>query len=277
MAEREYYGIRKGLIPQSQELQFDMAKRAMKLIVKRLDNLGYFQKYFGINCTDGYIDGVLGDDIETAIFLKTGIELSWPFYDQIDNLTEMGFFTLVEFLHDHCSHPIKTDHHSWNDCGIHVVDADDELGQKKFRDEINTILKRYKNVELDQNGEILENIEGGFEKLFNAKISTESDPIQIKIEKAILKFRRAKSTIEDRKDAIRELSDILEYMRPRIKTLNMSKDENEIFQIANNFGIRHFNSKQKNEYDKTIWLNWIFYCFLATIHATQRLLEKENL
>jgi cytochrome oxidase Cu insertion factor (SCO1/SenC/PrrC family) len=111
----------------------------------------------------------------------------------------------------------------------------------------------------------------------SASIPTQSEEIISKIKAAQTKFRRTKSTIDDRRDSLRELSDILEHLRPQIKTVLMSKDENELFQIANNFGIRHFNSKQKDEYDKPVWHAWIFYCYLATIHACLRLLEKQPL
>jgi hypothetical protein len=49
-----------------------------------------------------------------------------------------------------------------------------------------------------------------------------------------------------------------------------------LFNIANNFGIRHHNEKQKTDYDESIWLSWIFYYCLATIHAALRLIEKKE-
>lgn len=32
--------------------------------------------------------------------------------------------------------------------------------------------------------------------------------------------------------------------------------------------------RQKNPYDSAIWLSWMFYCYLAAIHACVRLIEK---
>jgi hypothetical protein len=51
-------------------------------------------------------------------------------------------------------------------------------------------------------------------------------------------------------------------------------DENDIFNIANRFGIRHHNIDQKNNYDKPIWYSWIFYYYLATLHAVIRISNR---
>ena len=99
----------------------------------------------------------------------------------------------------------------------------------------------------------------GLSNLFLADIPTNDvDNITNKINLAILKFRRHKSTLEDRRDSIRELADVLEFLRPSIEEHLDKKDENDIFNIANNFGIRHHNVDQKTEYDKAIWYSWIF-------------------
>ena len=46
------------------------------------------------------------------------------------------------------------------------------------------------------------------------------------------------------------------------------------FNIVNNFGIRHHNQQQKVHYDTAVWYSWMFYFFLATIHAAVGLLAK---
>lgn len=105
--------------------------------------------------------------------------------------------------------------------------------------------------------------------------SSDSENITKKIDLVVLKFRRHKSTLDDRRDALRELADVLEYLRPDIKKVLASKDESDLFNIANNFGIRHHNVDQKVDYDKAIWYSWIFYYYLATIHAALRLIAKK--
>ena len=55
-----------------------------------------------------------------------------------------------------------------------------------------------------------------------------------------------------------------------------SKDESDLFNLANNFGIRHHKPDQKTDYDKPIWYSWMFYYYLSTIHACMRLIEKSE-
>ena len=277
MHEREYYAVRKGHIGRDQVLSFENFKKAFVLYYKDLESQGYFQKYFGKNCVDGYYAGKLGDDLATAIFLKTGSENIWPIWEKIDFYTEVEFYTMIELLYDTCSEPTDTYNHSYFDCGIHVKASDDNTGKRKFREVINPLLKKYKNLELSEHGEILESIEEGFENLFDAPIpSSDEDNITSRVKSAILKFRRASATIDDRRDSLKNLADVLEFLKPQIKNLQMNKDSNELFEIANTFGIRHHNHRQKTDYDKGIWHSWIFYCYLSTIHLCLRLLKKEK-
>ena len=71
-------------------------------------------------------------------------------------------------------------------------------------------------------------------------------------------------------------ADVLVYLRPRLKEALRSEDERDLFKIANNFGIRHHNQTQKTDYDKPIWYSWMFYYYLATLHAALRLIAKRE-
>jgi hypothetical protein len=70
------------------------------------------------------------------------------------------------------------------------------------------------------------------------------------------------------------LADVLEYLRPKIKRVISSKDEGDLFNIANNFGIRHHNDKQKTDYEQSVWLSWMFHFYLATLHMLTRRLDQ---
>ncbi|HHF7374206.1 Uncharacterised protein [Legionella bozemanae] len=72
------------------------------------------------------------------------------------------------------------------------------------------------------------------------------------------------------------LADILELLRPEIKKLSLSQDESDIFNLLNNFGIRHFNSGQKTNYNTSIFYSALFYHFLLMIHMSLRLIEKSK-
>jgi hypothetical protein len=66
---------------------------------------------------------------------------------------------------------------------------------------------------------------------------------------------------------------VLEYLQKDVK-LYLKGDEPDLFNIANNFGIRHHNQNQKTNYDQALWLSWMFYVYLATIHLVARKIEQ---
>ena len=90
---------------------------------------------------------------------------------------------------------------------------------------------------------------------------------------AIAKYRKYGATIDDKKDAVRTLADVLEFLRKEGDKLP-SKDDEDLFRIINRFDIRHHNRSQQSEYDKDVWYDWFFYTFLASISV---LLKAKNI
>ncbi len=131
--------------------------------------------------------------------------------------------------------------------------------------------------ELSEKGEILTKPDAGFEKIFEADIPSNDKSVTERIDSAVLQYRRHGSTIDDRREAVRNLADVLEYLRPKVKSILTKQDEIDLFNLANNFGIRHHNEKQKTNYDKALWLSWMFYYYLATIHVLLRKIDMKNL
>jgi hypothetical protein len=150
-------------------------------------------------------------------------------------------------------------------------------GQDLFREKINAVLGHYKNkFELSQIGEVLHKPEEGFEQIFNADVPSKDLNIVDRINAATNNFRRHGSSIDDRRQAVRDLAVVLEYLKPQVQELLTNKDEKDLFNIANNFGIRHHNDKQKTSYDAAIWLSWMFYFYLSTIHVVLRKIEHDK-
>lgn len=278
MIKRDYYSVRTGKISPEQEINFEVLKKCFLLTYRKLDTDGYFQKYFDIDCTDGYIEGELGGEIDAIVFINLRKDNLWPVVKNLPNYTEDDFFDMLEFLHDHCSKGLNGYHHNWNECGYHYEEFNDLEGQKYFRELLNPILKEFQNgFEISEKGEILILSDAGLSNLFEADIPVkDQENITDKMNEAIIKFRRHRSTLEDRRSAVRELVDVLEFLKPEIKKTLNRKDETDLFNIANNFGIRHHNAGQQTEYDKSIWYSWMFYFYLATIHSVLRLTNKNK-
>ena len=178
----------------------------------------------------------------------------------------------------HVSKPIDGNYHGWNDCGMHWETFNKADGQKEFKEKINEILGMYiGKYELSEKGEILAKPDTGFEKIFEADIPSSDKSVTERIDSAIRQYRRHGSTLDDRRQAVRNLADVLEYLRPKVKSILTKQDEKDLFNLANNFGIRHHNEKQKTNYDTALWLSWMFYYYLATIHVLLRKIGHEKL
>jgi hypothetical protein len=90
---------------------------------------------------------------------------------------------------------------------------------------------------------------------------------------AIELFRKRDATNHDRRNAVRMLADVLEPLRNQLSKVITERDESDLFHIANAFGIRHNNDDQKTQYD-AVWLSWMFYHYLSTIHVVTRRLKS---
>jgi hypothetical protein len=279
MTRRAYYSVRTGKNPNAGKLELPILIRLFCDVYKILEDEGYFQEAFGYCCIDaGDVPGTLGTDIEAQILIHLRKTDLWPIHEKGLGYSEDDLFDLIEFLYDYVSQPVDGYFHSYGECGWHYKTFDQDAGRRKFREEVNNILTDYKSgYELSEQGEILALADPGMSYLFDAELP-QYDPknVERRVNEAILKFRRHKSTYDERRDAIRDLADVLEFLRPKLKEVLHSKDESDLFNIVNNFGIRHHNERQKTDYDEAIWYSWMFYYYLATIQAAVRLIHKAD-
>ncbi|GEM_PF-421440 len=278
LPRRTYFAERNGRGSSGGKLDLNAIKTLFQAEFDHWENEGYFQEHFGFYCMDAEtIPGKLGSNIEARMLYSLGKNNLWPIAYHITNYSEDDLFSVIEYLFDHISKPIKGTMHSWNDCGMHWETFDGPAGQVNFRSVINMLLARYKDGwELSPTGEITERAPEGTENLLSAILPHGDANIHGRVQSAIIKFRQRQSTADDRRDAVRDLADVLEYLRPEAKKVLAKKDERALFDIANNFGIRHHNPAQQTDYDPAIWLSWIFYFYLATIHAVVRLIAKSQ-
>ncbi|MDO5653429.1 MAG: hypothetical protein Q4G39_04925 [Brachymonas sp.] len=275
---RHYYSIRTGKHPHGTSMPLTVLASLLYTVYEQLSEAGYFQEYFGYSCVDaGNVSGKLGGDIEAALLFHLRRKSLWPFPEKFKDLSEDKLFDLVEFLHDHISKPIDGYHHAFAQCGWHYHTFDAKTGQADYRERVNLLLESYKDgFEISEQGEVRELPQPGTAPLLAANLPSSDVNVSSRVESAIVKFRRYQSTASDRRDAIRDLADVLEYLRPQLKDVLAKQDEADLFNIANNFAIRHHNTQQKSDYDTSIWLSWMFYFYLATIHAAMRMLQKKS-
>ena len=278
MTEHTFYSMRTGSNPAKDGFALDDLKELFQRVYGNLSEAGYFDESFGFLCVDAdHIPGKV-TDVELEIFLKIRKKNLWPISEFILYYNEDDLFDIIEFLYMHVSKPIDGNYHSWNDCGMHWETFNKADGQKEFKEKINEILGMYiGKYELSEKGEILAKPDTGFEKIFEADIPSSDKSVTERIDSAIRQYRRHGSTLDDRRQAVRNLADVLEYLRPKVKSILTKQDEKDLFNLANNFGIRHHNEKQKTNYDTALWLSWMFYYYLATIHVLLRKIGHEKL
>ncbi len=270
--KKTYYSHRSGTNPNLAGLKINQICEIFIRIFKEFENDGFFDEAFGFFCSDEQekVPGKIRD-IDLDIILKIRKENLWPIELCAPKYSEDDLFDIIEYLYENISKPIEGHLHNWNDCGMHWETFNQSDGQDEFRSKINDLLIHYEHkFELSNTGDVLAKPEVGFEIIFDADIPSSDPNVRDRMDVAVVNFRKHGATLEDRRQAVRTLADVLEYLKPHFKKSISSKDEGDLFNIANNFGIRHHNQKQKTNYDASLWLSWMFYFYLSTIHMILR-------
>lgn len=275
---RAYYSARK-YGPAASGLTLDDLRELLLSAFQHYDHSGYFVEAFESSCVDaGFEPGYVGSNTDAYVRLVLERGKLWPMEEHYREYDEDDVFTLIEFLYDHISYPNTKTFHSWNDCGYHYSDFDRDEGRKQFRERMNLPLRRYgSGWELTVAGELLSLPPEGMTTLIMAPLPTSDPTTAQKVADATMKFRRHGNSLGDRQNAVRDLADVLEWLRPQIKMALLKDDEQDLFNIANNFGIRHMNQNQKLHYDKAVWLSWMFYHYLNTINAFLHIIKRQKI
>ena len=276
MPSRSYYSTRTGR-NLGAALDLPTLKRLFLAIYSDLCDREYLQEMLGKDCPDDpEAFGKAGRDVDAYVLRRVRKPHLWPPTRRIDSYTEDDLFDMIEFLYDHVSEGVEGHMHSYSGCGMHFVKFDRKPAQAAYRIAINDLLSDYgSGFALSEAGEIENLPEAGFANLVVAGLPS-ADPhnIEDRVNTAVNKYLRRASTLEDRRDAVRGLADVLEYLRPQLKGVLRSEDEGALFNIANNFAVRHHNDRQRSNYDPNIWISWMFYFYLATIHAAHRMIQR---
>ena len=256
-----------------------MAKKLILAAYKLFLSRQYLQESFGYRCVDaGLVPGSCGEDVEGWIQVNAWLENVYPFHEHLPVLDEPTTFAVVELLWDLISAPLEDGghFHSYSGCGWHYSKFDKAKGQREWREAANKILEFYgEGFELSAGGEVQRLGEPGLTEIMTAQVPKSANQENIdKISDAVRRFRSGRSSRKDRQDAIEDLVKVLEFFRPQVKQHMFKKDEDRLFEIANEFSLRHHNQRQKSDYDAA-YLSWMFYLYLATIHLVLRLIERE--
>lgn len=274
MTNRDYYNRRVGIDGGPPVLTLAEIAAQVAAMYEACDQRAYLQRSFGYFCVDvGAVAGLDGSDLAMAFYLATGLRVDSSIVGAIKEADEVLLFTWIEFIHDHVAKPDDQQgwYHNFSNCGWHYNCRTDPFdisaARKEWRSKVNAVLKFYEGgYHLTDQGQVVRIAPDGMETLITATLAPEvADPHQAKVTNAIRTFQLGRSTREQRKQAVRDLIDVLEFHREAVKEHLSKKDEADLFNIANNFALRHHRADQRDDYDDA-WLTWMFYVYLATVH-----------
>jgi hypothetical protein len=248
--------------------------RQVKQEIKSLETEHWFARTLGVEC-EGHPDKcgtTIGDELDRRVGksdLPTRTEDDWSEDDLCD---------FVEVYHDLSARPIRGWIHTWSGCGLfHPNRYSQSSGQRIYRWQINTVLEASGlDLRLAEQGEDVGRVRrvlpSGLDELANALAEDNADG-EPEVPHAIAMFRRQSATREDRRLAVVGLARVLEERRPLLKLHLLSKDESALFQIANQFDLRHRKADQMSDYTVE-YLDWIFHWYLATIGMIDSIVGK---
>lgn len=259
-----------------------------KLIV-RLDLLGYFEDAFGSQCDDSRDDPAAEGQRKLAERLEhDGVEL-WPLQIRSnvfsgptrthDHWSDEVFLDVVEALDEVVARPRQRCWHGFHD-GWDYSDYSRPAGQAVYRWRINTLLERSEvPLRLAETGSdaglLVASAGDARNELVERVLQTPDRAVRDLVAHAVSGFRSRDATTLDKRGATKHLADILELRRGLLKRELLAKDEDDLFQIANRFQIRHLSEQQKGDYNPA-FLDWIFWWYLGTIELTNKLLERQG-
>jgi hypothetical protein len=251
--------------------------RSFIQLIEELESDGYFVHAFGQYC----VDQNSRRDASAVLTRRLGHPVSWPLrfddegrYPLLDYLCDF-----VEVLHDVVARPSRRSYHEFNQCGWHYSDFATRPGRRLYRWHVNRLLADSDlGLRMAEEGEDLGRLvrvePSGLEDLPERALKAATPATVDRVQHAIALFRSRNASVEDRRSAIIVLAGILEERRDMLKAELLTKDETALFQIANQFAVRHQRADQRGDYDPA-FLEWLFWWYLDTVQLTHQLLARQ--
>ncbi|PPF74920.1 hypothetical protein [Pseudoclavibacter sp. Z016] len=248
--------------------------REFTQLIGMLSEWNYFPRVVPRECVD---DRSESPDVSAILTREFSTVVAWP-HDFEENLIPREIlFSTMEYFHDQARRPRSRSYHSYSDCGYHYADHNKQSGAAVYRWHVNTLLERH-GVELKISnsaadvGNLVRRSNVGLDlladELVEASAPGETSEDEV-VAEAIRMYRDRSASVVQRRAAVTQLAGYLERHKQTFRDLQFtSKDQSDLFQIYNNFSLRHNNATQKSEYGDE-YLDWIFWVTLAAIQLLQ--------
>jgi hypothetical protein len=251
----------------------DLRRRFVRL-VDDMRQMVYLDQELPWGCVDG------GPDVDPSPLLeqRLGVPDLWPLDKSREAWDDDTFYGLIEVIHDLVSRPRSRSYHRFNDCGWHWSEFARVPGQALYRWRVNRLLDDSDTgLQLADDGDDVGRLVASTDQAragLAACMAGRADPATgDRIRHALALFRARTANEHDKRSAVVTLAGVLEERREVLKSHLHRKDEAPLFQIANQFALRHQRADQLADYD-TVFLDWVFWWYLGTVELTDRLLER---
>lgn len=225
-------------------------------MVRELHAHGYLDREFARPCLESDPDQHHAGDLDRELAARLGStapDRVWPL--QPGTWDTDTFYSLIEIVHDLVARPRhRWDHPDHGDCGPHFDDFETEPGRRIYRALVNRLLDEHA-VALrladrgEDEGRLIRLVDAARNDLIERARLSPAAEVSDPVDHAIALFRSRDATTHNKRSAIVALANVLEDRRALLKTHLFTSDEGALFQIANQFDLRHRNDKQHTDYD----------------------------
>ena len=275
-APRPYWAQRRGTSEHSLLRPEDLRRRFVG-VIEELERAGYLDQVFPAVCVDDR--DAMHVNPSDILEDRLGVHDLWPVRQSYQRWDEDTFYGVIEVLHDLVARPRKRSWHDWNQCGWHWSEFARVPAQALYRWRVNDLLERAgQGLRIADDGEDtgrLVAVTDDARAELASGMAAREDPVSgDRVRHALALFRARGATEHDKRSAIVVLAGVLEERRDLLKAELFRKDEGALFQLANEFALRHRSESQKDDYD-VAFLDWVFWWYLATIELSDRLLARQ--
>ena len=234
----------------------------------------YFPRILPKPCVDD--SSSLDADPSARISRAIHMRVAWPLDESPDPISDDLLYSVIEYFYDQAQRPRTRFFHSYADCGWHYSDHNHESGAAVYRWRVNELLDRYQTEyrlgkQGPEKGRLIRHADLDLDDLAGTLIAATEGTDDDKIAANIRLYRLRESNAHEKRAAIAQLAGILERYRKQSKGSALPKgDESDLFNIFNNFSIRHDNAQQKGDYGDE-YLDWIFWTTLAAIQLLKQI------
>lgn len=271
--DRPYWPSRRGVGGKANRLNAKELQVSFAALIAELDGFCYLE----LACRSrGPRFYRMPDALRNILQEGVGVVVQWPL--EPNEWDQDTFYGLVEVFHDLVARPRKREAartgREW-DCDQFARSP----AQTAYRWRVNRLFERSSTaLRLADTGEdkgrLVAAVDEARDDLASCMAERDDPGTSGPVRHAIALHRSRAATEHDTRSAVIALAGVLEERRNLLKAELFAKDEGALFQIANQFGIRHQTADQLRDYDP-MFLDWVFWWYLATIELSDRLLARQ--